>query len=64
MWWLHIKIRKEIVDFDIKRELIIQKSREVINISKRIIYALHRGDIKSASLYVKEIEKKKKFPDL
>ena len=54
------KIRKEIADFDVKRESIIQKSRDVINISKRIIYALHRDDIKSASVYVKEIEKKKK----
>jgi|TARA_Y100000310_G_scaffold93932_1_gene91556 predicted translin family RNA/ssDNA-binding protein len=54
------EIRKEIADFDIKRESIIQKSREIINLSKRIIYALHRDDIKSASLYVKEIEKKKK----
>ena len=54
------KIRKEIADFDIKRESIIQKSREIINLSKRIIYALHRNDIKSASMYVKDIEKKKK----
>ncbi len=54
------KIRREIANFDIKRESIIQESREVINLSKRIIYALHRNDIKSASLYVKKIEKKKK----
>ena len=54
------KIRKEIADFDIKRESIIQKSREIINLSKRIIYALHRNDIKSASMYVKDIEKNKK----
>ncbi len=54
------KIRKEIADFDIKRESLIQKSREIINLSKRIIYALHRNDIKSASSYVKEIKKKKK----
>ena len=54
------KIRKGIADFEIKRESIIQKSREVINLSKRIIYALHRNDIKSAGLYVKEIEKEKK----
>lgn len=57
------KIRKDLADFDIKREAIIQKSREIINISKRIIYALHRNDIKSASLYVKDIEKKKKSLD-
>lgn len=54
------KIRKEIAEFDIKRESIIQQSREVINLSKKIIYALHRDDIKSASSYVNEIEKKKK----
>ncbi|MBW2976868.1 hypothetical protein KY347_05470 [Candidatus Woesearchaeota archaeon] len=54
------KIRKEIEDSDAKRELVIQRSREIISLSKRIIYALHRGDAKAASLYVKEIEKKKK----
>ena len=53
------KIRKEIEAFEIKRESIIQKSREIIILSKKIIYALHRDDIKSADLYVKEIEKKK-----
>ena len=58
------KIRKEIAAFDIKREEVIQKSRDVINSSKRIIYALHRGDIKSADLYVKEIEKQKKSLDI
>ncbi|MCH8004382.1 MAG: hypothetical protein IH934_07185 [Nanoarchaeota archaeon] len=54
------KIRKEIADFDIKRESLIQQSREIINLSKRIIYALHRNDMKSAGSYVSEIEKKKK----
>ena len=53
------KIRNEIAVFDAKRESIIQQSREIINLSKRIIYALHRNDIKSASSYVKDIEKKK-----
>jgi len=55
------KIGREIADFDIKREASIQNSREVINTSKKIIYALHRGDIKSASSYLKDIEKKKKL---
>ena len=54
------KIRKEIEDSDAKREVLIQTSREVISISKKIIYALHRDDLTSASSYVKEIEKKKK----
>lgn len=53
------RIRKEIENSDIKREALIQISREVIGISKKIIYALHRGDLKSASSYVNEIEKKK-----
>ena len=57
------KIRKEIEDFDIKRELLIQRSREIINISKKIIYALHRNDIKSAFEYIQDIEKKKKYLD-
>jgi len=54
------KIRKEMADSDIKRESTIQQSREVIQLSKKIIYALHRNDIKSASSYLKDIEKKKK----
>ncbi len=53
------RIRKEIEDSDIKREELIQTSREVINISKKIIYALHRNDVKDASSYLKEIERKK-----
>ena len=54
------KIRKEISAFDMKREHVIQLSREIINLSKRIIYALHRSDVKAASLLVKDIENKKK----
>ncbi len=46
--------------FEKIREEVIQKSRGIISISKRIIYALHRNDIKSASSYVAEIEKEKK----
>ena len=54
-------IRKEMATFDAKRESIIQKSREIINLSKRIIYSLHRNDINAASSYVKDIDKKKKY---
>ncbi|MEK6950083.1 MAG: hypothetical protein AABX34_07725 [Nanoarchaeota archaeon] len=53
------KIRKEMDAFEAKREAIIQKSRVIINTSKKLIYALHRNDIKSAEQYVKEIKKKK-----
>jgi translin len=54
------KIRKEISDSDDEREKIIQKSRTVIQLSKKIIYALHRNDIKNASSYVKDIERERK----
>ena len=54
------KIRKEMEEFDSKREQIIQKSRHIISLSKRIIYALHRNDMKDASSYLKEIETEKK----
>lgn len=53
------RIRKDIDAFEAKRETIIQKSRDIIHLSKRIIYALHRNDTKSAESYVKEIKKKK-----
>ena len=53
------EMRKEIAASDIKREEAIQTSREVINLSKRIIYALHRNDIKEAESSLKAIESKK-----
>ncbi|MAE42350.1 hypothetical protein CMO93_01150 [Candidatus Woesearchaeota archaeon] len=54
------KIREDLAAFEAKRESVIQKSREIINLSKRIIYALHRNDVKTASSLVKDIEKGKK----
>jgi len=57
------KIRHEIENFDKKREEIIQLSREIINLSKRVIYSLHRNDVKAASAYVKHISKKKSLLD-
>mgnify|MGYP000589400678 CR=1 FL=1 len=53
------KIRKEIGNFDKKREELIQLSREIINLSKRVIYSLHRNDMKAASNYVKNIDNKR-----
>lgn len=53
------KIRKEVEDSDIKRELIIQKSRIIIKLSKQIIYSLHRNDIKNALGKIKLIKKEK-----
>jgi len=53
------KIRKEIENSDKVREEIIQLSRDIINISKRVIYSAHRGDLAEAFKYVKEIKNKK-----
>ena len=52
-------IRKEIDDLEAKRELLIQKSREIIKMSKQVIYAVHRDDIKSALKAVEAIKREK-----
>jgi translin len=52
------KIRKMIKDYDSDRENLIKKSRDVLKLSKQIIYAVHRGD--SATKLVKQIEAEKK----
>ncbi len=56
-------IRKELNEFEEKREQTIQNSREIIKISKLIIYALHRSEVDEASKYLKEIKTKIKFLD-
>ncbi len=55
------KLQKEIHDYDEEREKLIKKSRDVLKLSKLVIYALHRGE--DATLLVKEIEKEKKAMD-
>lgn len=49
---------KEMEDFESKREKTISLSREVITISKRVIYAIHREDLKEAEALVSQIKKK------
>ncbi|MBI2124516.1 hypothetical protein HY637_00655 [Candidatus Woesearchaeota archaeon] len=52
------KIRQEMHSLDLKREEIIQLSREIITISKQIIYAAQRNDMKSAEPAIKNIKNK------
>ena len=52
------KIREEMHKADLKREEIIQLSREIITISKQIIYAAQRNDLKAADSSVKNIKNK------
>ena len=49
------KIGKDLKSFEEKREQVIKFSREIIQCSKQIIYALHRDDIQKASLVMKTI---------
>ena len=50
------QIRHEMHNLDLKREAIIQASREIITISKQIIYAAQRNDLKTASDAIKKIK--------
>ncbi|MBI2657917.1 hypothetical protein HYX08_04455 [Candidatus Woesearchaeota archaeon] len=52
------KIRHEMHNLDLKREAIIQTSREIITISKQVIYAAQRNDLKAASDAIRDIKEK------
>ena len=52
------KIRDEMHKLDMKREAIIQTSREIITLSKQIIYAAQRNDLKEAESAIKSIKGK------
>ena len=56
-------IRKELKDFEVKREETIQSSREIITLSKQIIYSVHRSDLKNVEPLVKQIKVKIKSLD-
>lgn len=53
------KLRREIQDYDTEREKLIKKSRDVLKLSKQIIYAVHRDEIVAAERLIKQIEKEK-----
>jgi len=52
-------MRKEILDYDEQRELLIKKSRDVLKLSKQIIYAIHRDEIKEAEKLIQQIKTEK-----
>ena len=54
------QIREEMHKLDVKREEVIQTSREIINISKQVIYAVQRNEMKDADSAVKNIKSKVK----
>ena len=55
-----MKLQKEFSDYDSERERLIKKSRDVLKLSKLIIYAVHRDELDKASNLIKEIEKERK----
>ncbi len=52
-------MRREYELADQRREGLIQKSREVVKLSKQLIYAVQRHDIKEAERFAKELREKK-----
>ncbi|MDP3734053.1 MAG: hypothetical protein Q8R37_02400 [Nanoarchaeota archaeon] len=54
------KLQHEFHAYDEEREKLIKKSRDVLKLSKQVIYAVHRDEMKVAAELVKEIEKEKK----
>lgn len=54
------KIRQELHNIDLKREEVIQTSREIISLSKQVIYAAQRNDLKEAESAMKTIKDKVK----
>jgi translin len=56
------RMQKEIKDYDSAREKLIKQSRDVLKLSKQVIYAVHRGN--NATSLVKAIEKEKKVLDV
>ena len=57
------KLQKEIQSYDAERENLIKKSRDVLKLSKQVIYAVHRDEMKNAAELVKQIQQQKKELD-
>ncbi len=57
------ELRKDIHTYDTEREKLIKQSRVVLKLSKQIIYAVHRDEIKEAARLIKQIQAEKKKLD-
>lgn len=53
-----VKLRKRFEQFEEQRELLIAKSREIVNLSKQAIYGVHRGSLDEAGKLIKGMEGK------
>ena len=57
------QLQKQIQDYDSERENLIKKSRDVLKLTKQVIYAIHRDEMKEAADLLKKMEKEKKEMD-
>ncbi len=53
-----IKLRERFEQFEGQRELLIGKSREIVNLSKQAIYAVHRNALGESAKLIKDMEGK------
>ena len=51
------KLQEEIKAYDAQREDLIKKSRDVLKLSKLLIYAVHREELDKAETFLSDIEK-------
>jgi len=51
------KIREDFDSYELKREKIVRKSRDVVKLSKQIIYSVHRRELDKANKLIKQIKK-------
>src|SRR3989338_6913585 len=58
------KLQKHIQDYDSERENLIKKSRDVLKLTKQVIYAVHRDEMKEAAVLLKRMETEKKELDV
>ncbi len=57
------KLQKDVHAYDDEREKLIKKSRDVLKLSKLVIYAVHRNEVAEAEKLVQEMEAEKKKLD-
>ena len=50
-------MQKELKDFDSQRELLIKKSRDVLKLSKQVIYSVHRNELQESEKLIKSMQK-------
>lgn len=57
------RLQREFHDYDSDRESLIKKSRDILKLSKQIIYSVHRDEMVEAKKLVSEIKTEKRKLD-